>query len=195
MAIEEQLQKAISSGESIEIIYHGGSQPGTNRTISPISLNNDKVRARCHSSNAVKTFIINKMTVVNGNEATESPKWSTDFKAVPRHTSLSDILETNINSLINLGWHINSDENSITLHRRFKNGNPMKGSDVSLNYDEFSYDVVMNEDGEYETENKRKSTRPWCVRGKKETTRSYAKLDSAADTFLSWAQGLSPLKK
>jgi hypothetical protein len=52
--VETVLQEAIETGEIITIIYKGGSKTGAKRDISPISIKNGKVRARCHSSNAVK---------------------------------------------------------------------------------------------------------------------------------------------
>ncbi|MDA6709672.1 hypothetical protein OSL02_25410, partial [Escherichia coli] len=55
------LLDAIENKKSLTVIYLGGSQPGTLRDISPISISEDKLRARCHSTNAVKFFNIGKI--------------------------------------------------------------------------------------------------------------------------------------
>lgn len=65
MSKESVLQEAITTGEVLRIRYEGGSQPGAERDISPISLKEGKVRARCYSSNAVKLFVIDKITILD----------------------------------------------------------------------------------------------------------------------------------
>jgi hypothetical protein len=192
MTIEERLQKAIEHGETLKIIYLGGSQPGAKRDIAPISLKNGKVRARCYSSNAVKTFIASKIVIEDEESDSHAKSWSPDAKPHIRFNTIEEFLMSEKKRLSDFGWHINCGENSLSLHRRFKNGNPLKGSDISLDYEEYAYDSVFGEDGEIHKENIRKSARPWCVRGKDKTTRTYTKLDSAADTFLEWASELAP---
>jgi predicted DNA-binding transcriptional regulator YafY len=61
--LEQLLITAIETGEVINIKYHGGSQPGSIRQISPISVNGDDVRARCLATNRVKVFKISKMEI------------------------------------------------------------------------------------------------------------------------------------
>lgn len=48
--VEHVLVDAIENKQSLTVVYLGGSQPGTLRNISPISINGDKLRARCHST-------------------------------------------------------------------------------------------------------------------------------------------------
>ena len=55
------LEEAIGTGELITIIYHGGSEPGSRRMISPIKVDDKIVRARCLTSNKVKGFSIDKI--------------------------------------------------------------------------------------------------------------------------------------
>ena len=59
--VEHVLVDAIENKQSLTVVYLGGSQPGTLRNISPISINGDKLRARCHSSGAVKVFNLGKI--------------------------------------------------------------------------------------------------------------------------------------
>lgn len=65
MANEKRLQEAIDDGEELKVIYQGGSQPGSLREIAPISLKNGKVSARCFTSNAVKSFLLEKISIVD----------------------------------------------------------------------------------------------------------------------------------
>ena len=194
MTTEERLQEAIDAAEIVRIIYNGGSQPGTLRDIAPTSINNGKVLAQCYSSNAVKSFIVEKIKVVDGKENPKTTEWSPDAKPTRQYESLSEVLEKERNCLSGLGWHIENDRSRLSLHRRFKNGNPMKGSDVSLDYEEFTYDSVLGPDGELHEENRRKRQRPWSVRGKNKHTNSYGSLDKAAVLFIEWAKSLSPSK-
>lgn len=100
-----------------------------------------------------------------------------------------------------LGWHIKSDvegdEQSITLHRRFKNGKPLKGCDVSLSYEKFAYDMVVDwesdaEELEATPQITGERKRPWSVSAKNETTRSYGSLDKAAALFLEFSEKHAP---
>lgn len=191
MNMEERLKEAISSGEVIKVIYEGGSQPGAVREIAPISIGNGKVRARCYTSNAVKSFVIDKIKLVENNKNDESADWSPDFKQTPRYESLRDFMEKESDTLSDLGWHLEYSENSFSLHRRFKNGKPMKGYDVSLNYEEFTFDLVAGSDGEINEENRRKSQRPWAVRAKNKDTRTFGKMENAMELFIDWAKSLS----
>ena len=76
METEDRIREAAEAGEVLRVIYAGGSQPGARREIAPISIQNGKVRARCFSSNAVKTFVIDKIEVVEGNQATTAVEWN-----------------------------------------------------------------------------------------------------------------------
>jgi hypothetical protein len=194
MSAEARLREAIEVGEVLKVVYNGGSQPGAMREIAPISINNGKVRARCFTSNAVKSFVIEKITILQEENNIPSVEWNPDAKQVLCYESILDLLEKERGTLVGLGWHVEFDGNCLTLHRRFKSGKPMKGSDVSLYYEEFACDSVMGFDGELHEENRRKRQRPWSVRGKNKDTRSYGSLEKAAELFLEWAESTAPLK-
>jgi hypothetical protein len=89
---------------------------------------------------------------------------------------------------------------SLSLHARFKNGNPKKGADVELSYEKFAYEMVVDweSDSEYlEAEPKitGERKRPWTVRAKKETTKSFGSLDKAVVPFLEWSEKYAPSRK
>ncbi len=194
MTTEERLREAIESGEVLKVVYNGGSQPGAMREMAPISIKNGKVRARCFTSNAVKSFVIEKITVLQEENDLTPVEWNPEAQQIIRYDSIPDLLKKEKDVLTDLGWHVESDDSRLSLHRRFKNGNPMKGSDASLDYEEFTYDLVVGLDGELHEENRRKRQRPWSVRGKNKDTRSYGSLDKAAELFLEWAESLAPSK-
>jgi hypothetical protein len=190
--IHDILQKAIDNAEVIKIKYHGGSQPGTVRKISPISISNDKVIARCLSSNSVKAFIISKIELCESNNQDDGIEWDPAKKSEVKYGSFAIFCDLHRSELESLGWHVNSDANFISIHRRFKNGNPLKGSDVSLYYEEFTSDVFVDMDGEFREENVRKRQRPWMVSVRGMQSRTYGNLDKAADLFMEHAKLLSP---
>ena len=188
MSAEERLREAIDGGEVLKVVYSGGSQPGSVRDIAPISIKDGKVRARCYSSLAVKLFVIEKISIVEEGSISNTAEWSANQKQGSLYESIQDLLRKQKDVLYSLGWHIESDDNSLSLHRRFKNGKPLKNPDISLCYEEFTYDSVVGVDGELHEENRRKRQRPWSVRGKKKNTRSYGSLDKAAELFLEWSE-------
>jgi len=192
MNTEARLREAIEAGEVLKVVYSGGSQPGAMREVAPISIKNGKVRARCFTSHAVKSFVIEKITILQEENNISAVEWNPDAEQVPRYESINDLSGKEMDALSALGWHVESDDNCLSLHRRFKNGKPMKGSDISIDYEEFTYDLVVGLDGELHEENRRKRQRPWSVRGKNQDTRSYGSLDKAAGLFLEWAESLAP---
>ena len=202
MSTESKLIDATEAGEVVKIRYHGGSQPGALREIAPISVNEGKVRARCFESDAIKLFVIDKIEIVDPSSNGE--RWDKEKVETARYSSLSQLLKQQEQFLRGLGWHIEAsldgDEQWLTLHRRFGNGKPLKGWDVSLTYEKYAYDMVIDwESDDYEVEATPKITgerqRPWSVSAKNETTRSYGSLDKAEATFSEWANAYAPTKK
>jgi len=195
VSTEDRLRQAIQSGEVVKVIYHGGSQPGSLREIAPISIKNGKVSARCYTSNAVKSFALEKIVVVEGETRPSAAEWQPGLVKPEQFASIIEVLEKRKDLLLQLGWHIESDQDHLSLHGKFKTGKPLKGSDVSLDYEEYTYDLVAGMDGEIHEENHRKRQRPWTVRGKNQDTKTYSHLDKAAEVFLEWAKLLAPAAK
>lgn len=187
-----RLRQAIVAGEVLKIVYEGGSQPGATREIAPMSIHGDKVQAHCYTSNAIKQFRIEKIKILDGNVQAGVPTWQPGQATVERYESLSSLLASTRATLVRLGWHIENTEASLSLHRRRKNGTPLKGYDVWLLYEEYAYDSVLGLDGEIHKENVRKRQRPWTVRGKDQETKSFGALDKAAELFLELAKLLAP---
>lgn len=58
MGIEKRLNEAAEAREVITVVYHGGSQPGTKRRLSPIKATPSELRARDIATDEVKTFLV-----------------------------------------------------------------------------------------------------------------------------------------
>lgn len=89
----QTLTDAIGTGELINIGYYGGSEPGKARMIQPISLDADKVRARCHKTNQVKGFWLDKIALA-GDEITDyTGKHKTpDYDAIDGIATIDDLI-------------------------------------------------------------------------------------------------------
>lgn len=192
MSTEERVRQAIATGEILRVIYNAGSQPGSLREISPISVKDGKVTARCFASNAVKSFVLTKMVVVEDDAQASAATWQVDLPRAVSYSTIGELLNSQKDFLVDLGWHIRFGKDEISLHRKFKTGKPLKGSDVSLNYEEQAYDLVADKDGNVKQANFRKRQRPWIVRGKNQPTKTYSHLDQASEVFLEWAKLLAP---
>ena len=60
----EIVSGAMSRKESIGIIYHGGSNPGSYREILPLKITlKGKLQAKCLASNAVKLFVFDSIEI------------------------------------------------------------------------------------------------------------------------------------
>ena len=139
MNIEKILSEAISTGEIITIVYHGGSQPGTKRQISPISISNSKVRARCLSSNETKLFFLSKIQIVSNIDSFKSynPKFkfynpNLQKPAADEPCNLSEILSKHIDEFKLLGFHLEIRENSAAAYPVLENGDIVENPDVII---------------------------------------------------------------
>lgn len=189
MDIKARLLLASKTGEVLIVKYDGGSRPGSSRKISPIALDEHKVRARCLSSNATKLFSISKLSLLD----TALPEEDYVMNSTAESSdSIEELLEVHQDFLSTIGWHIEFDGSCISLHKRFKNGNPMKGHEVSLSFEEFTYDLVATPEGDFEKFNHRKNIKPWSVRSNQYDTKSYGTSSKAVATFLEWARKLAP---
>jgi len=189
---EKTLNEAIGTGEILSIIYHGGSQPGTTRKILPLKITGNKVRARCYTSNAVKTFVIEKIELCPDQVSSPAP-WNPSAKNLQKYKNLSDVYVQLKDELTSYGWHVefaesdNVDSASLSLHTYFKNGKLRKTPVVSLVYDKYTVESMFNiETGEF-TDSKKESTRPYCTQ-----SRAFGKIDRAVDLFKKKAKESAP---
>ena len=131
MDMVELLQKASKTGEVIFVVYHGGSQPGTKRMISPISVSPTDVEARCLSTGELRHFLISKLEVVGS----DSPAPEYDANQVPKKLgpeSFDECVNKFRSELENLGWIVKTENLSISLHSHFKNGKLRKTPEIGI---------------------------------------------------------------
>ena len=139
-------------------------------------------------------FALEKTTIVEGNEKQYVERWQPNAKSLRHYHSIAELLEKEGEFLSQLGWHIEVDKDYLASYRKFKNGKPLKSFEVSLGYEEYTYDLSMDEDGNF-LEVKRKKVKPWTLRAKNQYTRSYGNFGSAASVFLDLADSIAPIKK
>lgn len=193
MTTLDELQAALNNNQILTVKYFGGSQPGAVRQIAPIEIKDDKLRAKCYFSNKIKLFKVEKIEILHDTIPSTDKIWDPKFKHTPVYNNLESVFKQNITLLENLGWYLNSSKNEISLHGRFKNGNPKKGSDVSITFEEYTYDLIYDDDlDDFIKDNHRKRTRPWVVMAKNMEAKTYKKLDHAVDLFIEKAKEMSP---
>lgn len=196
MEVLNRLIEAIDSGEILTVIYNGGSQPGSIREIAPISISDGKVSARCLTSQSTKTFYIEKIFFSENIPIQNTSNYDKNFLAQPKYKDLNTFYKSEFDAFSNLGWRVENTEDSLSLHKTFKNGRLINKSEVSLKYEEFTCDLLVDpETGIITEENIRKRERPWTLRATKMTTKTYTKLDKAIEVFLTQSKLLAPIQQ
>ena len=193
--IRTLLKQSIKSGEIIRIVYLGGSTPGREREIYPLAMDEHSVKARIFPDEAVKLFTIDKIRL---------PGEVYEISASPQQlhfASMQELEAKQRSELERLGWVVQWEGKTLSLHRTFKNGKLIKTPEVSLDFDEFEIsfectdpNVLWPEDDQM-IEVRKARIRPWVVRAKGKDTKTYGSLDPAAAIFLEWANELSQPNK
>lgn len=192
------IQNAITNKEKITVSYLGGSHPGSMRTIAPISIKNGKIRARCYASGKVKVFIADKIKLDPNQEIV--PAWSSS----PKYTTLNDLHFQIRQDLEYLGWHVvhekQEDSEIISLHRKFKDGHPLKSVEAEISWNKYEqHSILISDPFDFENpvyrHETRYSLRPYCVTGKNNTSKTFKHLDKAAAYFIDLSKQLDPASK
>ena len=207
-----RLKESIETGETLRIIYHGGSQPGTVREIVPQSIKGEKLRAFCIGSGASKTFIISKIEIVEDNNKQEveynSEIARQQINPVQHYKSIDDLLKDKREFLESLGWQVKNNTEKyqiadsreqyceyLSLYSHFKNGKIRKTPDIVLSFEALTSDginIIFSSDSINAEEVIKERVRPWGIRAKKEQTKTYGSLDKASEQFLEWANLYKP---
>ena len=196
--VQSLLKSSIGTGEVIGVVYHGGSQPGSYREIVPLQISDGKVRARCLTSQAVKVFVLSKLSIAPPRSAEDAPKhaWRPKTQANPLiNISIALVYEVYLPALDAAGWHVecehNEDGSFLKLFARLKNGKLRKHPDCELSYQSMIYAPVTLEDGSSIGDELRSRSRPWGVSGKSKS-RTWADPNRALLAFLEIA-GVEPI--
>ena len=193
METVEVLRKAIEEKQSLKITYQGGSFPGQVREIHPLTIENDRLRARCKHTQKAKVFIINKIRIASSSDG---PVWGTPVEQ--KYDSLNDFLTEHGENFKNIGWHIEVDFHEkrgiITLHKVRKNGIPLKKSEIGIGcipeyFLKTTYEIKTNS---YVVK-KCKVRKPWYVcKEHFEILDRFSTLDEAVEYFLTRLERLDP---
>lgn len=187
--ILDALLKAIENSESLRVRYFGGSSPGGERELMPLTVKDGNVRAICLASNTTKTFVIEKMEVVI--DGTPSSLANTIRKPETIFASVDDFLNNQSLLFLSWGWTVQHEGESISLHRILKNGKLIKTPDVALQFEATTSDLIFDGEQIIET-NHRERSRPWIVRAKKQNTKTFGDFGKAQLAFLEFAKLLAP---
>jgi len=190
-SIRDILAEACDNGEVVRIIYHGGSQPGTVRAVSPIAVSELEVRARDLAVGIAKTFKLAKIELAEASTSAQEYS-SINPAAVELIGTIREVLADEAGQLQSLGWHVAITEDSISVHRFFKNGKPRKTPDIELSYVEYTIDQFIEPDGTFKEE-RRKSSRPYRLASRNyAAAKAFKKMSGAVASFLNEAKALAP---
>ncbi|KZN59339.1 hypothetical protein N473_04030 [Pseudoalteromonas luteoviolacea CPMOR-1] len=190
------IENAINSKEKLMVVYLGGSQPGAVREIAPLSIKNGKVRARCYMSNVIKTFLTEKIQIMDSDGALTETNYTQD-EVYPLFHSYYEVYEYLKQRLLYLGWHVTFTSDSISVHKKFKNGNPRKTSEVSIYFDEYTSEMFADWDseGSFTPEVEvRKKKKPYMFSAKNEQTCGFKTLEKSVRKFVKFSELLAPNK-
>lgn len=194
MDVEQKLNDPIEDGEVLRVKYAGGSQPGAEREIAPISVKDGRVRARCYTSKAVKLFAIDKITVL-GNTVSTGQVWDGAKAAQGKYVSLAEVEAAFRPLWESQGWTVESGPDRLSLHTIGKHGKLLKAPSIALTREETTTDWVFNLDtGDFEGQEKPRD-KPWTIAGKNFGSRAFKHLDGAVEVMKSWADESAPVGK
>lgn len=192
MDIRPKLDAAINNNFDLDIIYYGGSKPGYKRKVKPISIDGNHLNAFCYISNYVKTFVIEKILLLDGTEKeqfeqNEKLKTYKEKLSYNDFNSLNDFIKIYQSKLEGMGWCVNHCDNFISLHSYYKNGNPKKGISAAIQFSEFTekrYLEIDDNDELYEKIENKASQRPWRVTPLHGNSKTFTTLPNALECFL-----------
>jgi hypothetical protein len=184
MTIEEAVRAAIEDGVSIRVRYFGGSSPGEEREMIPLGMKDGSVRALCLRSGTNKSFRLDKMELVIDGVAST---WQAPPEVRPEPLSGDELAARTER----LGWIVLREGDSVSLHRAFKSGKIVKTPVVQLAFEPVSHDSIFD-GAEYRQSEPRERSRPWTLRAKGRTTRTFGDQIKAQQAFLELAAELTP---
>lgn len=129
--LRARLLEAAKAGEVLRVAYHGGSQPGAAREIVPMVVGDVLVMADDCATDALRAFRIDLLVLLA--PGAQAPAYEVGKQgAVEPEPTIPECFEPARDALVRLGWHVEIEPQSVTLHRFLKNGRPKKSPDVAL---------------------------------------------------------------
>lgn len=192
----DELQRACELGEEIAIAYHGGTQPGTKRSVTPLRIKENYLYAVDAVSGLLKQYRIDKVEIPI--EGSSFPLYSADAAregALIDQLSLEQMTELYGDDLRSLGWHVIASESAIKLSSFFKNGKPKKAVEASIEYQPLVISLEFDLDAGEFAEQSRPSARPWRVSSAAKASRAFSRFSHAWSAFMLEARSASPLDR
>jgi hypothetical protein len=184
--VRDLLTGAIEKGDTVRVVYHGGSRPGSIRDVRPLWLTADSLRAHDIAAGIDKTFILSKIEIADSVLPLTPPSDPETVEAA---------IAPKLAELQALGWHVTLTRDVVRLHAYFKNGKPRKTYSMSLDFSAYTAVGVVDLDdrGEpVEYEERWKSRAPYHVSGLNLPTRSFGNIWKATALFLDEARNRAP---
>ncbi|HNY48568.1 MAG TPA: hypothetical protein PKN64_16550, partial [Casimicrobium sp.] len=122
--------RAIEEGSSVRVRYFAGSSPGAERVLSPITLTDVHITAKPAGQYQAKRYLLAELElVVDGKPSARPP-----VRPPVIFSDMASLGEHITNLLGGLGWHVAATPSDITVHRRRKNGTPLKGAELVMSF-------------------------------------------------------------
>ncbi|PHS63801.1 MAG: hypothetical protein COB09_11215 [Thalassobium sp.] len=200
MDIVQRLELAAEAGEVLDVIYHGGSQPGATRKLTPIRVNGHKFHAKCMETGKFKFYMIEKLEII-GEPLPLPDDWTPDhviqyekekYRNQKPQRDPAEFAETTMTAMADAGWVVMHNLAAVEvdgteylsgmffLHSKFKSGKPKKTPTLSFSIQ--PYETELGEFPDESTTTVQPKARPYGVYGKCKG-KAFSSLNSAADYF------------
>lgn len=185
--MSEELSKALvaaaSTGEVIQIIYNGGSQPGSVRDVQPLEVTASEMRALDVATGIAKTFLLSKLELASPD--TGARRYDADaLGSFAEARTVQQAFQGRVAELEGRGWHVELTQDAIALQRGAKDESASRFGYMTLNFCEYETEDDWSTGSHVEVQ--RKAARPYRVRTLS-MTRAFQRLAPAAVFFLSEA--------
>jgi hypothetical protein len=198
-SVIELLRTVVGTGETVALIYNGGSRPGQARPVIPLLLSEDELVATEPGSPVKKTYKIDRIASVELSSGLRaiSPLGTPQVKpGTPKPETLTSYVQHFRSELIAAGWHLYEEEASFGIATRFKNGKPKKTPSVLIRYFDPSTETFLDpESGGLRTQQRGLTgrERPWRVDSWRfKEGRTFSQLEHAFALFIQEALASNP---
>jgi hypothetical protein len=187
--LKQSLDKFIRQSSTIVIRYNGGSRPGEERAVVPISLSEEELVAREVGQRQAKQFKLAKIAsarLVDGDAVSNPDAVALSF--APEYETFEEYVPLFEDLAAEKQWHVVRQENYFGICAFFKNGKPRSTPSVSIQFIDRSSQTVIDvftgevSDEKYEPTGRE---RPWRVDSKRMGDgKAYALLPRVAERFM-----------
>lgn len=180
--MENIFKKHIENGESLKIVYNGGSQVGAIRNIYITKIVNDSIMTTSDTSTRPKQLKINKIEIYDKIKHKDAPVYKEGGQTV-RYKSFDDVVSLNKKLFEEMELTLKLDNDELGLYKSFKNGKLRATPFACIEYHEFTYEEYYNPEIDEFQEEKNKSQKPWYI-NVKNSHRNFKYFDKAVETFI-----------